>query len=80
MNKERAKINNSKSDILRYNTPDVRIDSWQLCNSEIKEINSTVHLGMTRNTNESIDIDKIIQTGRQTLYSLFGAGLHARNG
>jgi hypothetical protein len=35
---------------------------------------------MTRNTNESIDIDKIIQTGRQTLYSLFGAGLHARNG
>jgi hypothetical protein len=35
---------------------------------------------MTRNTNESIDIDKMIQTGRQTLYSLFGAGLHGRNG
>jgi hypothetical protein len=77
---ERAKINISKSDILRYNTPDVKIDSWELCNSEIKETNSTVHLGMTRNTNESIDIDKMIQTGRQTLYSLFGAGLHGRNG
>ena len=80
MNMERAKINNSKSDILRYNTPDVKIDSWKLCNSEIKETNSTLHLGMTRNTNESIDIDKMIQAGRQTLYSLFGAGLHGRNG
>ena len=81
MNMERAKINNSKSDILRYNTPDVNIDSWELCNSEIKETNSTVHLGMTRNTNESINIDKMIQTGRQTLYSLlFGAGLNGRHG
>ena len=80
MNMERAKINNSKSDILRYNTSDVKIDSWKLCNSEIKETNSTLHLGMTRNTNESIDIDKMIQAGRQTLYNLFGAGLHGRNG
>ena len=36
---------------------------------------------MTRNTNESINIDKMIQTGRQTLYSLlFGAGLNGRHG
>lgn len=81
MNMERAKINNSKSNILRYyNTPDVKIDSWKLCNSEIKKRDSTLHLGMTRNTNESIDIDKMIQAGRQTLYSLFGAGLHGRYG
>ena len=40
---------------------------------------SNDNLGMTRNTNESID-DKMIQTGRQTLYNLFGAGLHRRNG
>ena len=27
-----------------------------------------------------MDIDKLLKTGRQTLYSLFGAGLHGRNG
>jgi hypothetical protein len=41
---------------------------------------SNDNLGMTRNTNESIDNDKMIQTGRQTLHNLFGAGLHGRNG
>jgi hypothetical protein len=39
-------INNSKSDILRYNTPDVEIQ-WELCDTNIDETQSTTHLGIT---------------------------------
>ena len=80
VNMERAKINNSKSDILKYNAPDIKINSWEICNSKIEETNSTVHLGITRNTNDKIDIESLIRCGRQTLYSLFGSGMHGRNG
>jgi hypothetical protein len=73
------KINNSKSDILRYNTPDVEIQ-WELCDTNIDETQSTTHLGIIRNNSGKLDLDKMLKTGRQTLYSLFGAGLHGRNG
>ena len=77
--RERMKINNSKSDILRYNTPDVEIQ-WELCDTNIDETQSTTHLGIIRNNSGKLDLDKTLKTGRQTLYSLFGAGLHGRNG
>jgi hypothetical protein len=76
--RERMKINNSKSDILRYNTPDVEIQ-WELCDTNIDETQSTTHLGIIRNNSGKLDLDKTLKTGRQTLYSLFGAGLHGRN-
>ena len=38
--------------------------------------NSTVHLGIVRNTSGDADIEGKITLGRKTAYSLMGAGLH----
>ena len=78
VNKHRCKINGTKSDVLRINTPNIEIDCWEICNQPIKETNSTIHLGITKNTTGNIDIENLIQHGRRTLYSLFGAGLHGK--
>jgi hypothetical protein len=77
--RERMKIKYSKSDVLRYNTPDVGIQ-WELCDTNIDDAQSTTHLGIIRNNSGKLGLDKMLKTGRQTLYSLFGAGLHGRNG
>jgi hypothetical protein len=69
-----------KRDVLRINTPNIEIDCWEICNQLIKETNSIIHLGITRNTTGNIVIENLIQQGRRTLYSLFGAGLHGKNG
>ena len=41
---------------------------------------TTVHLGIVRNTNGRADIDGKISLGRKTAYSLMGAGLHGGGG
>jgi hypothetical protein len=69
-----------KRDVLRINTPNIEIGCWEICNQLIKETNSIIHLGITRNTTGNIVIENLIQQGRRTLYSLFGAGLHGKNG
>ena len=80
VNKERFCINNSKSDILCYNTPKVHEIKWELCNQNIQESQTATHLGIVRNINQSVDVDKLIQQARRTLYSMFGSGLHGKNG
>ena len=80
VNKERCKINGSKSDVVRVNTPDVEFKCWEICDQKVTETDKTVHLGITRTSNDTIDIDSLIQQARKTLYSLFGAGLHGKNG
>ena len=67
-----------KRDVLRINTPNIEIDCWEICNQLIKETNSIIHLGITRNTTGNIVIENLIQQGRRTVYSLFGAGLHGK--
>ena len=39
-----------------------------------------VHLGISRKTNNSLDVDERIQRARRAAYALMGAGLHGRNG
>ena len=41
---------------------------------------TTVHLGIVRNTNGRADIDGKISLGRKTAYSLMVAGLHGGDG
>jgi hypothetical protein len=48
--------------------------------TNIDETQATTHLGIIRNISGKLDLDKMLKTGRQTLYTLFGAGLHGRNG
>ena len=67
VNKHRCKITGTKSDVLRINTPNIEIDCWEICNQLIKETNSTIHLGIIRNTTGNIDIENLIQQGRRTL-------------
>ena len=80
VNKERCKINGSKSDIVRSNTRDIEFNCWEICGQKIEEKSETTHLGITRKSNDTIDIDSVICKSRKTLYSLFGAGLHGKNG
>lgn len=42
--------------------------------------NSTVHLGIQRDTTGKVDIEGRIDLGRKTAYSLMGAGFHGGNG
>lgn len=46
----------------------------------IKPTYETKHLGTKRNDKNKVDIPDRIRTGRATIYSLLGAGLHVRRG
>lgn len=52
---------------------------WEFCDTNIDATQSTTHLGIIRNNSGKLDLDQMLKTGRQTLYCLFGAGLHGRN-
>jgi len=78
--KDRVNINSRKSEIVLYNCPRKTHSSWELGNNEIHETNKTTHLGILRDTSLKHNIEDRIMTGRKTLYSLLGAGLHGRNG
>jgi len=78
--KDRVNINSKKSEIVLFNCPRKQHKSWRMGDNEIFETNKTTHLGITRDTSLKQNIEDRIITGRKTLYSLLGAGLHGRNG
>ena len=51
-----------------------------LNNDPIPVSDSTTHLGLKRELGECTDIDRKIELGRRTAYSLLGAGIHGFNG
>jgi hypothetical protein len=83
--KDRYNINESKSDILVFNsktTPDDwnSIHDVRLFNHPVRAAEAAVHLGVDRRTSSKVSISKNIQKGRATTYSLMGADMHGING
>ena len=87
--RERYDIHPVKSEVAVFNS-DIHPSDWQ--DAEIWEINEAParvvpqysHLGVVRSTANrgqiSLNFKKKLTTGRRTLYSLMGAGLHGMNG
>ena len=81
--RERYCIHPTKSHILRFASrakkrktePDIF-----MAGECVDTPDTTVHLGIVRNTNGRADIDGKISLGRKTAYSLMGAGLHEGGG
>ena len=72
------KINASKSATIPFHSTvhtELMID-----NEEMPYCEEAVHLGISRRSNNSLDVDDRIQCARRTLYALMGAGMHGRNG
>ena len=46
----------------------------------ISKVQSTVHLGIHRQTNGRPDITHKVQLGRRTMYSMMGAGVYGGSG
>jgi hypothetical protein len=85
VNKDRISINNSKTQTIHYinsgnknDTPDL-----QLNNTRLEIQNTAIHLGVLQGSDKDINIQRIeksITTATRTIYALFGAGCHGRNG
>ena len=58
---------------------DAELDIF-MAGEKVDTPNSTVHLGIVRNTSGNADIEGKITLGRKTAYSLMGAGLHGDSG
>ncbi|CAG2249292.1 unnamed protein product [Mytilus edulis] len=54
------------------------ISTLQFADNDINITNETKHLGIKRNEQNRAKISERIRTGRATIYSLLGAGLHVR--
>ena len=80
--RERYCIHPTKSHTLWYTQrkkKDAEIDIF-MAGEKVDTPNSTVHLGIVRNTSGNADIEGKITLGRKTAYSLMGAGLHGGGG
>ena len=80
--RERYCIHPTKSHTLWYTQrkkKDAELDIFMAGEKEDTP-NSTVHLGIVRNTSGNADIEGKITLGRKTAYSLMGAGLHGGSG
>ncbi|XP_033731546.1 uncharacterized protein LOC117321188 [Pecten maximus] len=75
---ERYLLNPSKSKMKLYNTKPT--ESFTIYDEPIEVVDRLTHLGINRNHKNTIDIEKIIQIGRKTAYSLMGSGLHGKDG
>ena len=72
------KINASKSATVPYSSSvytELTIDHESIPYSE-----EAIHLGISRKTNNALDVDERIRRARRAAYALMGAGLHGRNG
>ena len=81
-NKLRYLISEQKSTVLVFN--DKKDNKWTINNKNINVSDSSVHLGITRDTisktgNKEVAGERII-TARRTVYALMGAGFHGLNG
>jgi hypothetical protein len=70
-----VEINPDKSDLIVYNTKDVKFGDKKIEKSE-----KTKHLGIVRNGKNTVDIKERLKSGRGTIYGLLGAGLQVRKG
>ncbi|VDH96344.1 Hypothetical predicted protein [Mytilus galloprovincialis] len=75
-----VKINPTKSEAVLYNAKGSNISTLKFEDNDINITNETKHLGIKRNEQNRANISERIRTGRATIYSLLGAGLHARKG
>ncbi|CAG2249344.1 unnamed protein product [Mytilus edulis] len=75
-----VKINPTKSVAVLYNAKGSNISTLQFEDNDINITNETKHLGIKRNEQNRANISERIRTGRATIYSLLGAGLHVRRG
>jgi hypothetical protein len=62
-----VKINQDKSDLIVYNTKDVKFGDKKIEKSE-----KTKHLGIVRNGKNTVDIEERLKSGRGTIYGLLG--------
>ncbi|CAG2224918.1 unnamed protein product [Mytilus edulis] len=70
----------TKSEAVLYNAKGSNISTLQFEDNDINITNETKHLGIKRNEQNRANISERIRTGRATIYSLLGAGLHVRRG
>ena len=80
--RERYCIHPTKSHTLWYTQrkkKDAELDIF-MAGEKVDTPNSTMHLGIVRNTSGNADIEGKITLGRKTAYSLMGAGLHGGSG
>ena len=88
LNKDRIKINNAKTVILRYknnskSSPAPEDTTLRLNGSTIEAVKEGTHLGILIGVNRDLNsrrVDECIALATRTMYALFGAGLHGRNG
>ena len=80
--RERYCVNPSKSSCLCYNLPKCDRQGVELVTSgdRIPCEDCTVHLGITRDNKNKVNIGEKLSLGRKTAYSLMGAGFHSVNG
>ena len=74
----RYTINASKSATVAFNSF-INVP-LEIGNCEIPYAETAVHLGISRQSSNSNNIDERIQAARRTTYALMGAGMHGRNG
>lgn len=79
-NRDLVKINADKCDAIIYNNKGKFEQELKFGKNTIKPTYETKHLGIKRNDKNKVDIPDRIRTGRATIYSLLGAGLHVRRG
>lgn len=82
-NKYRISINTSKTKVVRYNFSKKHINNTLLYNNkEIEEVEEETHIGVIQSSKDVYQkrVDKAILNSTRALYSLFGSGLHGKNG
>ena len=80
-NRERYCVNPSKCSCLSYNaSKNQHKPELTMAGKNIKCEDCTVHLGISRQVKEKVNIEEKINLGRKTAYSLMGAGFHSANG
>lgn len=80
--RERYCINPKKSEeiVLNRGKRGAGCDSIRYGDESILKVQSAVHLGIDRSKSPRPDIQKKVQLGRRTLYSLMGAGVYGGSG
>ena len=85
-NQERFQFSSTKTKILIHGNSSYQQQTpiWTLNGKDIQIVDSQEHLGIKRDSNKhelgTKTSDSRIQSGRRTVYSMFGTGLHGLNG
>ncbi|MEW8547538.1 MAG: reverse transcriptase family protein [Candidatus Thiodiazotropha sp.] len=81
-NRERYCVNPNKSSCLCFNPSRYDAQKKELLMSGDKVMCSecAVHLGISRNVKDKLNVEEKVSIGRKTAYSLMGAGFHSVNG